>query len=100
MAKKIYVGNVSYTTTDESLREAFAQHGDVTSATVVMDKMSGKSRGFGFVEMSNDDEALAAINAINGKEVDGRVLKVNEAYDKKPDGGNRGGGGRFRDNRR
>lgn len=79
MAKKLYVGNLSYSTNDDSLREAFAQAGTVESATVIMDRMSGRSRGFGFVEMSTDEEAAAAIEMFNGKDVDGRELTVNEA---------------------
>lgn len=79
MAKKLYVGSLSYDTTDESLRNAFAQAGAVESASVLMDKMSGRSRGFGFVEMSNDEDAQKAIEMWNGKELDGRTIIVNEA---------------------
>lgn len=79
MAKKLYVGNLSYNTTDDSMRETFAQAGTVESATVIMDRMSGRSRGFGFVEMSTDEEAQAAIEMFNGKEIDGREVTVNEA---------------------
>ena len=78
MAKKLFVGNLSYKTTDDSLRAAFQQAGNVISASVIMDKMTGKSRGFGFVEME-DADADAAVNSLNGKEVDGRPLTVNEA---------------------
>lgn len=94
MAKKLYVGNLSYSTTDSSLNEAFAKAGAVTSAQVIMDKMSGRSRGFGFVEMANDDEAMKAIEMWNEKELDGRAIRVSEA---KPmeDRGPRNGGGRF-----
>ncbi len=77
--KKLYVGNLSYTTTDETLKEAFAQVGAVSSASVIMDKMSGRSRGFGFVEMENDADATKAVEVMNGKEVDGRPIVVNEA---------------------
>lgn len=77
--KKLYIGNLSYTTTDDSLRQAFGQAGEVSSANVIMDKMSGRSRGFGFVEMPNDEEAEKAIAMWNGKELDGRALVVNEA---------------------
>lgn len=77
--KKLYVGNLSYSTTDDSLRQAFSQAGAVSSANVLMDKMSGRSRGFGFVEMPNDEEAEKAIAMWNGKELDGRALVVNEA---------------------
>ena len=79
MAKRLYIGNLSYTTTDDSLRQAFSQAGAVTSASVLVDKMSGRSRGFGFVEMPNDEEAEKAIAMWNGKELDGRTLVVNEA---------------------
>lgn len=99
MAKKLYIGGLSYNTTQDSLRDAFAQVGAVESATIITDKMTGRSRGFGFVEMSNDEEAQAAIEMWNGKELDGRKLTVNEAKpmgDRPPrrDGGfNRGGSG-------
>lgn len=79
MAKKLYVGNLSWSTTDASLKETFSAAGQVESATVITDKMSGRSRGFGFVEMSNDDEAQKAIEMFNGKEIDGRKVTVNEA---------------------
>ena len=75
----IYVGNISWDTTDVSLQSAFEQYGQVTSARIVMDRDTGRSRGFGFVEMPNDDEARAAIDALNGAELDGRNLRVNEA---------------------
>jgi len=78
MAKKLYIGNLSYNTTDESLRDAFSQAGAVVSATVIMDRMTGRSRGFGFVEME-DADAQSAIDMWNGKELDGRELVVNEA---------------------
>ena len=79
MAKKLYVGNLSYRTTSDGLRDFFSPAGAVDKADVITDKMSGRSRGFGFVEMTNDDEARAAIAAMDGKEIEGRVLKVNEA---------------------
>lgn len=79
MAKKLYVGNLSYQTNDDGLRAAFEQAGPVSSASVVMDRMSGRSRGFGFVEMTNDEDAEKAIALWNGKELDGRKLVVNEA---------------------
>lgn len=79
MAKKLYVGGVSYQTTEAGLRDAFAQAGNVVSATIIIDKMTGRSKGFGFVEMSSDDEANAAIDMWNGKELEGRKLTVNEA---------------------
>lgn len=79
MAKKLYVGNLSYNTTDASLKDAFSALGEIESANVISDKMTGRSRGFGFVNMVNDEEALAAIEKMNGAEVDGRKLTVNEA---------------------
>lgn len=79
MAKKLYVGNLPYTTTGDDLREQFSAAGEVTSATVITDKMSGRSKGFGFVEMADDDAALKAIDMFNGKDVGGRPLTVNEA---------------------
>ncbi|HWQ60450.1 MAG TPA: RNA-binding protein [Candidatus Fimivivens sp.] len=78
MAKKLYVGNLSYGTTEESLRSAFSQAGEVVSTAVIMDKMTGRSRGFGFVEMA-DADSDKAIDMWNGKELDGRELVVNEA---------------------
>lgn len=79
MAKKLYVGGLPYSTTDEQLREAFSESGEVSSATVIMDKMTGRSKGFGFVEFANDAEADAAINRWNGADFGGRSLTVNEA---------------------
>ena len=79
MAKKLYVGNLSWGTTGDSLKSTFSQAGTVETATVIMDKMSGRSKGFGFVEMSSDEEAAKAIEMFNGKEMDGRALTVNEA---------------------
>lgn len=79
MAKKLYVGGLSYDTTQESLQTYFAQAGTVETATVIMDKMSGRSKGFGFVEMATDEEAQKAIEMFNGKEFEGRPLTVNEA---------------------
>ncbi len=75
----IYVGNLAYSTTDSSLEEAFGAHGTVERAQVVIDRNSGRSRGFGFVEMPDDEEAKAAIEAMNGSDMDGRALNVNEA---------------------
>ncbi|MEK7510393.1 MAG: RNA-binding protein [Patescibacteria group bacterium] len=83
MAKRLYVGGLSYDTTEETLRNTFSQAGTVESATIVMDRISGRSRGFGFVEMSTDEEAQAAIEKLNGAEVDGRTLRVNEALPQK-----------------
>lgn len=79
MAKKLYVGNLSYNTTDASLKAAFAPLGEVESASVITDKMTGRSRGFGFVTMVNDEEADAAVEKMNGTDVEGRKLTVNEA---------------------
>jgi cold-inducible RNA-binding protein len=95
MAKKLYVGNLSYDVNDAALNAMFAPFGQVDSAQVVMDRDSGRSKGFGFVEMANAAEADAAIAALNGKENGGRVLKVNEARPKedRPRGGGYGGGG-------
>ncbi|MBN2210718.1 MAG: RNA-binding protein [Sedimentisphaerales bacterium] len=75
----IYVGNLSFRCTDEELRQAFAAFGEVTSATIIMDRETGRSRGFGFVEMANDAEGQAAIDGLNGTELGGRMLKINEA---------------------
>lgn len=97
MAKKLYVGSLSYDTTDESLRNAFSQAGTVESASVLMDKMSGRSRGFGFVEMAADEDAQKAIEMWNGKELDGRTIIVNEARpmtDRPARSGGFGGGSR------
>ena len=79
MAKKLYVGGLAYATSEDELRDAFGEVGTVESATIIMDKMTGRSKGFGFVEMSNDDEAQAAITKWNGQELSGRRLTVNEA---------------------
>ena len=79
---RIYVGNLSFETTDESLSDLFSEHGSVNSATVISDRITGRSRGFGFVEMNDADEAKAAMDALDGKEVDGRSLKVSEARER------------------
>ena len=79
MATKLYIGGLSYNTTEAGLKDTFSQAGEVVSATVIMDKMSGRSRGFGFVEMATDEGAQKAIEMWNGKELDGRNLVVNEA---------------------
>ncbi len=94
MAKKLYVGNLSYGTTDSDLQGMFEEFGSVQSAQVIMDRESGRSKGFGFVEMGSDQEAQAAINALNGKDMDGRALTVNEAKPREDRGGRSGGGGR------
>ena len=92
MGKKLYVGNLTYEITDSELSTLFAEFGTVESAQVIMDRDTGRSKGFGFVEMKTEQEAKAAITALNGKEVNGRALTVNEARPK-TDGGGRGGGG-------
>lgn len=114
MAKKLYVGGLSYDTTEGTLKETFSGAGTVESAVVIMDRMSGRSKGFGFVEMSSDEEAQKAIEMFNGKELDGRSITVNEARPMEPRreggfrrdsrdggrggfGGGEGGGGRRRD---
>ena len=89
----IYVGNLAYEVTDESLQTAFTEYGEVTTARVIMDRFSGRSRGFGFVEMANNDEAEAAIKGLNGTDLDGRSLTVNEARPREDRGGGGGGGG-------
>ena len=93
MAKKLYVGNLSFGTTDSDLQTLFAPHGSVQSAQIIMDRDTGRSKGFGFVEMSSSNEATAAINALNGKESDGRALTVNEARPREERSGSRSGGG-------
>jgi RNA recognition motif-containing protein len=92
MGKRIYVGNLSYDVTDSALEQMFAEHGTVESAQVVMDRDTGRSKGFGFVEMKTDQEAQAAIAALNGQMSGGRSLTVNEARPREDRGG--GGGGR------
>jgi RNA recognition motif-containing protein len=92
MGKKLYVGNLSYGVNSSDLEQMFGAHGTVQSAQVIMDRDTGRSKGFGFVEMGSDQEAQAAVEALNGKEVDGRRLTVNEARPK--EGGGGGGGGR------
>ncbi|MFP4331358.1 MAG: RNA recognition motif domain-containing protein [Alkalispirochaetaceae bacterium] len=89
MASKLYVGNLNYQTQEYDLQQLFAQHGDVVSANVVIDRDTGRSRGFGFVEMSTADEARNAENALNGQDFDGRQLKVNEAKSRNDDRGGR-----------
>jgi cold-inducible RNA-binding protein len=104
MSTKLYVGNLAFGTTSQELQDLFAQAGTVQSASVVEDRDTGRSRGFGFVEMSTNDEAAAAIDQFNGKELAGRALKVNEAKPRESRngssgrnfGGNRGGGGGYR----
>ncbi len=99
MAKKLYVGNLAYGITDSDLQTMFGAHGTVQSAQVIMDRDTGRSKGFGFVEMDSDQEAQAAIAALNGQQSDGRALTVNEARPKEAAGrsgsGNRGGSGGY-----
>lgn len=90
---KIYVGNLSFNTSESELRQLFEAHGAVTSVSLVMDRETGRPRGFGFVEMSDDDQARAAMNALNGTNVGGRDLTVNEAKPREGAGGGRGGFG-------
>ena len=92
MGKKLYVGNMSYDVDSSALEQLFAAHGTVQSAQVITDRDTGRSKGFGFVEMSSDAEAQAAIAAVNGQEHDGRALTVNEAKPKESRGGGGGGG--------
>ena len=91
MGKKLYVGNLTYGVTDSTLAQLFEGHGNVQSAQVIMDRDTGRSKGFGFVEMGSDAEAKTAIQALNGKEVEGRALTVNEAKPREDRGGGRGG---------
>jgi RNA recognition motif-containing protein len=95
MGKKLYVGNLTYGTDDAALTELFGQYGTVQSAQVIMDRDTGRSKGFGFVEMGSDQEAQAAIAGLNGKQIEGRTLTVNEARPKedRPGRGPGGGGG-------
>jgi RNA recognition motif-containing protein len=99
MNRKIYVGNLSFSTTEDELRDLFATYGKVETAAIVSDRMSGQSRGFGFVEMSTAEEAQAAISVLDGRELGGRQLKVNEAKERSGGSGGRssGGGGYSRD---
>ena len=98
MSKKIYVGNLPFSTTDAELRRLFEQHGTVESVSVIMDRETGRPRGFAFVEMSDASSASAAISTLNGRELDGRALRVNEAQERAAGGGGGhggyGGGGR------
>ena len=105
MSTRLYVGNLSYNTTENQIQEIFSEHGPVTSVDLIMDKFSGRPRGFGFVTMENKENAEAAIQALHGKNVDGRDLTVNEAKPReerapRSGGGYRGGGGGDRGGRR
>ena len=93
MGNKLYVGNLAYSVRDDSLLQAFSQYGTVTSAKVMMDRETGRSKGFGFVEMGSDPEAQAAINGMNGQPIDGRAVVVNEARPREERPGGFGGGG-------
>lgn len=95
MGRKLYVGNLGYDVTDSDLQQMFAEHGTVDSASVINDRDTGRSKGFGFVEMSSDEEAEAAIAALDGKEHSGRAIKVNEAKPRPAGGGGGGRGGRW-----
>ena len=96
MSTKLFVGNLSFNTTENDLNDAFAQHGTVVEANLMMDRATGRPRGFGFVTMSSPEEAQKAIDALNGKQLDGRPLTVNIARprEERPQGGGGGGGGR------
>ena len=96
MSNKLFVGNLSFNTTENDLQDAFAAHGTVVEANLMMDRVTNRPRGFGFVTMSTPEEAQKAIEALNGKQVDGRALTVNVARprEERPSGGGGGGGGR------
>lgn len=98
MAKKLYVGNLPYSVNEESLRQMFTEFGEVTSATIISDRMTGRPKGFGFVEFADDAAADAATAALNGKDMEGRAIVVNEARPQE-DRGNRGGFGGGHDRR-
>jgi RNA recognition motif-containing protein len=91
---KLYVGNLSFNSTEDDITDAFAAHGTVTSVNLIMDRETGRPRGFAFVEMSNDSEANSAMQALDGKDLDGRNLKVNIAKPREPRSGGGGGGRR------
>ena len=93
MSARLYVGNLSYSTMDQQLKDAFGAHGQVVSASVVIDRETGRSRGFGFVEYATEGEAKTAADAMNGQMLDGRPLRVNPAHERREGGGPRGGGG-------
>ena len=100
MSNKLFVGNLSFNTTETDLQDAFAAHGTVLEAKMMMDRESGRPRGFGFVTMGTPDEAQAAISALNGKDMDGRALTVNEAKPREERSGGGGGGGGYGGGRR
>ena len=93
MAKRLYVGNLAYSVTEADLREVFAEAGNVADVKVVLDRESGRPRGFAFVEMSTDDEAAKAMQTLNGREIQGRAISVSEARERSGGGGGGGGGG-------
>ena len=93
MAKKLFVGGLSWDTTDDGLRQAFQVHGEITEAKVITDRETGRSRGFGFVTFAEDENAKSAISKMDGSSLDGKTIKVNEAQEKSPRGGGRSGGG-------
>ena len=92
--KKLYVGGLPYAVNEDQLRELFSEHGTVESATVISDRMTGRSKGFGFVEMSNQEEAQTAMDKLNNTQLEGRSITVNEAKPRQPRGDGGGGGGR------
>lgn len=93
MNQRLFVGNLSFQTSEDDLRSAFSAHGEVVDAKIITDRDTGRSRGFGFLTMGTDDAARAAIEAMNGAEIDGRPIRVNEAEERRPRGGGGGGGG-------
>ena len=93
MAKKLFVGGLSWDTTDDGLRQAFVAHGEITEAKVITDRDTGRSRGFGFVTFTRDEDAKTAISKMDGTSLDGKTIKVNEAQEKGPRTGGRPGGG-------
>ena len=93
MAKKLFVGGLSWDTTDDGLRKAFSSYGEITEAKVITGRDTGRSRGFGFVTFAQDDDAKTAISKMDGTSLDGKTIKVNEAQEKSPRGGGRSGGG-------
>ncbi|MBW2396692.1 MAG: RNA-binding protein [Deltaproteobacteria bacterium] len=95
MSKKIYVGNLPFSSTEEDLRDVFGRHGGVASVAVITDRETGRPRGFAFVEMEDESAAADAIRALDGSDLGGRNIKVNEAQDKNRGGGGGGGGGRY-----
>lgn len=99
MGRRLYVGNLAWTVTDQDLQDAFSEAGKVENAQVIMDRATNRSRGFGFVEMASDEDADAAVKKLNGRDIKGRAIRVNEAQARSSGGGGGGGGGgRGRDN--